>query len=199
MAREILAQGAEAKVYREQDKVIKHRFKKKYRITALDERLRKERTKSEAKILKKIGKPRLISYSESDRSLTMEYIEGDLLREVLTKDELTSQQKKEIFSKLGEKVKAMHDKDIIHNDLTLTNIKLRAQEIVLLDFGLSFWSKRIEDKAVDIHVLKETVKAQVPDLAEELMQNFFVTYQEKTVEEWLTKVESRGRYKKKQQ
>ena len=47
----IVAQGAEAILYREDDILIKERIKKGYRIKELDEKLRKRRTRSEAKLL----------------------------------------------------------------------------------------------------------------------------------------------------
>ena len=49
----LIAQGAEAKLYKEGDILIKDRIKKSYRIEELDKPIRKRRSKKEAKILKK--------------------------------------------------------------------------------------------------------------------------------------------------
>ena len=49
-----LAQGAEAVLYSDYQTVEKDRFEKKYRHPELDRRLRKFRTKREAKILEKL-------------------------------------------------------------------------------------------------------------------------------------------------
>ena len=66
-----IAQGAESKLFLSKDKVIKDRFRKTYRIKEIDDRLRKSRTKREAKILDKLKKtgfpiPRLIKTNETD-------------------------------------------------------------------------------------------------------------------------------------
>ena len=50
---EKLAQGAEAIVYRDGDKVVKHRFSKTYRHPQLDKSLRQFRTRREGKVISK--------------------------------------------------------------------------------------------------------------------------------------------------
>ena len=47
----LLAQGAESRLYREKDNVVKDRFPKAYRLKQIDDPLRKARTRREAKIL----------------------------------------------------------------------------------------------------------------------------------------------------
>ena len=49
-----IAQGAEAKLYREGNHILKNRFPKAYRIKEIDEKLRGFRTRREAKILQKL-------------------------------------------------------------------------------------------------------------------------------------------------
>ena len=51
-----LKQGAESIIFRDKNKIIKHRIIKHYRIKEIDDRLRKARTKREAKILDKLQK-----------------------------------------------------------------------------------------------------------------------------------------------
>jgi len=70
--------------------------------------------------------------------------------------------------------------------------------IYIIDFGLSFISKRIEDKAVDIHLIKQALEAKHYQTWEKLYEEFIKAYNpiEKTkILERLKKVESRGRYK----
>ncbi|MBW2965355.1 Kae1-associated serine/threonine protein kinase, partial [Candidatus Woesearchaeota archaeon] len=50
-----IAQGAEAVIYTDDSVVEKDRFEKKYRHPELDTRLRKTRTRREAKILSKLA------------------------------------------------------------------------------------------------------------------------------------------------
>ncbi|MBS3114443.1 hypothetical protein J4448_05055 [Candidatus Woesearchaeota archaeon] len=47
--KKIIAQGAEAKLFLEDNKIIKNRFLKSYRIKEIDERLRGFRTRREAR------------------------------------------------------------------------------------------------------------------------------------------------------
>lgn len=44
----LIAQGAEGKIYKTDDRIIKERIKKNYRISEIDSKLRKERTRAEA-------------------------------------------------------------------------------------------------------------------------------------------------------
>ena len=45
--------------------------------------------------------------------------------------------------------------DVIHGDLTTSNMLLRdSEDIVLIDFGLSYISSLVEDKGVDLYVLE---------------------------------------------
>lgn len=54
----------------------------------------------------------------------------------------------------------MHDIDVVHGDLTTSNIMVRGDEIngysevILIDFGLGQMQSVIEDKAVDLYVLE---------------------------------------------
>ncbi|MFQ5531303.1 MAG: hypothetical protein ACE5ES_01665, partial [Candidatus Nanoarchaeia archaeon] len=57
MPPKLLAQGAEAKILLTNNKfIIKDRIKKSYRISELDNKIRKSRTKKEAKLLTKASK-----------------------------------------------------------------------------------------------------------------------------------------------
>jgi tRNA A-37 threonylcarbamoyl transferase component Bud32 len=49
----LIQQGAEAKIYKNKDEVIKNRVSKGYRHPELDKKLIKQRTKREAKLLAK--------------------------------------------------------------------------------------------------------------------------------------------------
>jgi TP53 regulating kinase-like protein len=49
----------------------------------------------------------------------------------------------------------LHTKSIIHGDLTTSNFIIKNNKLVLLDFGLSYYSERREDMATDIRLIKE--------------------------------------------
>ena len=148
----LIAQGAEAKVYLIEDgKILKERLKKNYRIERLDTFLRKTRTRKEAKImsdLKRLGLKAPIVYGTTDFSIEMEFIPGKKL-----KDMLSPENAKEICGKIGHDVSIMHNGDIIHGDLTTSNIIVNNREIYFIDFGLSVEAKSPEQKAADLLTL----------------------------------------------
>jgi Kae1-associated kinase Bud32 len=74
-----LARGAEAVVILEESRVIKERIPKNYRLKDLDERIRKERTRAEARLISEArrgGVPTPIIYDIQDFIIEMQYIEG---------------------------------------------------------------------------------------------------------------------------
>lgn len=192
-----IAQGAEAIIYYdvENNNIIKDRVSKRYRIKELDNLIRNFRTKREAKVLNKLREigvmaPKLVRAEKN--ILVMEKISGKRLRDVISKDNC-----RKYCEKIGEYLAKMHDNNIIHADLTTSNV-LISDKLVIIDFGLSFFSTKIEDKAVDIHLFKETLRATHPELAEDSLHAFFKGYGEREdIIKRLDKVESRGRYKKK--
>ena len=99
------------------------------------------------------------------------------------------------MEKLGEQTAKLHDAGIIHGDLTTSNAILRNSDIFVIDFGLSFFSHKIEDKAVDLHLIKQALEAKHYQNWEKLFSAFLKGYKNKEVIERLKKVEARGRYK----
>ena len=124
MSSKILYRGAEAVVSLENNLIKKQRIKKSYRISQIDEKLRKLRTRSEAKILEKlkdiVNVPKIISVDENE--ILMENIDGKRLSEHL--DEFPLKKQKQIMKQIGKDVSKMHEANIIHGDLTTSNIIL---------------------------------------------------------------------------
>ncbi len=198
MKQNIIGRGAEAILIQENGFLIKDRIKKGYRLASLDERLRKQRTKKEAKLLEKasslIPVPKVMKTDEKEK-IEMEFIEGKKLSEHL--DNLKNAE--EICKQIGENTAKLHDNDIIHGDLTTSNMILKDNKVFFIDFGLGFTSKRIEDKAVDLHLLRQALEAKHFKNWEKLFAAVLKGYNSKDkspVLEQLKKVESRGRYKK---
>lgn len=194
----IIAQGAEAIISLNNNQIIKNRISKGYRLFVLDEKLRKQRTKSEAKIIEKlkniINVPKIIETNEN--KIIMEYVEGKKLSDYL--DDLKN--KFEIAEQIGREIAKIHDFDIIHGDLTTSNMIYQEKEnkVYFIDFGLGFHSKRIEDKAVDLHLIKQALEAKHFLYWKELFDFIIKGYNSKDKEkilEQLKKVEARGRYK----
>lgn len=188
-----IAQGAEAIIYKDNSSIIKDRIKKNYRIDELDNRLRSSRTKTESKLIARTRRaglwaPRVLERKKT--SLVMKYIDGAKLRDYLVK---TSDYK--IMRKLGKEVLKMHEANIVHGDLTTSNLIKKGEKIYFIDFGLSEFSEKVEEKAVDLHVLKECLKSKHFDIWNEAWNEFLKSYNDKKVLERLKKVEGRGRYK----
>jgi len=189
-----IARGAEAVIFEDKDRIIKQRFKKSYRIAELDEELRKQRTRREAKLLIKIPipHPKLIE-SDDKEKIVMEKINGEKLREVLDT-------KPELARRVGELVAELHNHNIIHGDLTTSNMILNTKdEIVFIDFGLSFHSDKVEDKAVDIHLFKQALNSKHFKVYDQALKEFMEGYKKvnkhSEILQRLKAVELRGRYK----
>jgi TP53 regulating kinase and related kinases len=202
----LIAQGAEAKIFLNENTVSKQRLVKSYRHPQLDEQIRKQRTKREARILKKalalkINVPQVLNTNlkgePSDKfNLEIEYIDGDKLAETL--NDYPESKQKQVMEKLGKQTAMLHENNIIHGDLTTSNTLLKENKVYLIDFGLGFISTKIEDKAVDLHLIKQALEAKHWKNWEDLFKEFLKGYRHpeaKKVVERLTVVEKRGRYK----
>src|SRR3989338_5515786 len=75
------------------------------------------------------------------------------------KDILERSDYKKLCSEIGKKIAVLHNNSIIHGDLTTSNMML-SREIYFIDFGLSFFSEKAEDRAVDLHLLEEGLKSK---------------------------------------
>jgi TP53 regulating kinase and related kinases len=200
MTQKIIQQGAEALIIKEKDYILKDRIKKNYRIKEIDEKLRKQRTKKEANLLLKasqlINSPTPLKVEKMQ--IKMPLIKGKKLSEIF--DSLKKEEQKKICLEIGKALAKLHDNDIIHGDLTTSNIILDGEnKLWFIDFGLGFISSRIEDKAVDIHLIKQAFEAKHFRNWEQDTRNILEGYKhsknfEKTITQ-LKKVESRGRYK----
>ena len=206
----IIQLGAEAEIILKNKFIIKRRVPKSYRLKELDEKIRKLRTRSESKILEKASKiipvPEVIKADENKKEIILEFIDGRKLSDFLDKFQLKKQ--KEICVEIGINIAKLHDTDIIHGDLTTSNmicdsasLHTHRPRIFFIDFGLGFISHKIEDKAVDLHLLKQALEAKHFKNWKILFQNVLRGYKisknfHKTIVQ-LDAVERRGRYKEK--
>ena len=251
----LLTQGAEAKIYlvkprdtkptqsqtatkspnkiidaKHQQFIRKDRTPKSYRHPTLDKQIRTRRTKSESKILSKalaagINVPKVLNTAKFD--IEIEYIDGDKLSERL--NSYPEEKQFRIMKQLGKQTALLHKKNIIHGDLTTSNVILNSAEpygietkkstksresakggasrpednqtegsVYIIDFGLGFISSKQEDKAVDLHLIKQALEAKHFQNWKDLFENFKKGYKWKDsnkILERLKIVEKRGRYK----
>lgn len=155
----MIGSGAEAVIYYDNDSVVKERVQKSYRHPVIDESLRRTRTRREAKVLQKLREigfpsPYLLSMDDKKMKVNMEFISGNKLRDVLDNDPIN------LSRQIGEKIGMLHNSGIIHHDLTTSNMILREGKVHFIDFGLSFFSEKAEDMAVDLHLLDRAMESR---------------------------------------
>jgi Kae1-associated kinase Bud32 len=196
----IIAQGAEAVLIRQGKFLEKKRIKKGYRHNELDIFLRTSRTRHESKILEKAKN--LINVPEvqktTDFSVNMDFVPGKKLSTYL--DTFPEKVAFKICRQIGQQAAILHKSNIIHGDLTTSNMILNKGKVYFIDFGLSFHSTRAEDKAVDMHLIKEAIKSKHFKRAQGYFKNIINGYklnnpEANVVLKQLEKVEARGRYK----
>ncbi|MBW3019493.1 Kae1-associated serine/threonine protein kinase [Candidatus Woesearchaeota archaeon] len=190
---ELIAQGAEAKLYRDGEEIIKERTSKSYRVPELDKALRQFRTRREAKVLSKLAEievlcPALRSMSDKEMKIKMSFVAGAKLKDVIAEDVMG------YGRELGELISKMHAADIVHYDLTTSNMIVK-DKIYLIDFGLSFFSCKPEDKAVDLRLFKRALESAHHEIFERVWNAFLSAYEHDDVLKRLEVVDKRGRHK----
>jgi len=197
---QILSRGAEAVIYMKEDgKLLKERVKKGYRLEEIDEALRKKRTRGEAKLLseaRRAGAETPQVSGESAYSIEMEFVEGKTVR-----DALHGKNVKELCTKIGTSIGKMHSFNIIHGDLTTSNMIFSRGKVYFIDFGLGFQSSRAEDKAIDLRLLRQALESTHHETAEKAWKIILNAYQNNCsdadrVVKTLADIEKRGRYTK---
>ena len=237
----LLSQGAEGKIYigefLSKKCLVKERFKKKYRVEELDKKLTKERILSESRNILRASKkgikvPTIYFVDLTERKIYMEYLENScqlkiILQSIYSLPDISPYESllEKISQDLGDMLSKLHSENLIHGDLTPSNILLKIKDdtgsdllnnaeklilekknyddMYLIDFGLSSvslsTSSALEDKAVDLYVLKRAMISSNPK-SEELFDKAMNIYKNKCQngEEIINKyknVEMRGRKK----
>ena len=101
----------------------------------------------------------------------MECIEGENVKAIIDP---------QLAAEIGRHTARIHSRNIIHGDLTTSNFifdKLH-QKLTVIDFGLSYFSERVEDRAVDIRLIKEILMSAYANDYEELFSGFLMGYKD---------------------
>jgi len=196
----LIKKGAEADIYLipwyGKEAISKIRKVKGYRNKYLDDNIRKKRTIHEANMLSNVKKfgintPFLYFMDPAQAEIIMEYIQGNNVKDILSNN---------LAFNIGRYVAVLHNNNVIHGDLTTSNFIIKDNSLFLIDFGLSFFSERIEDKAVDLRLFKEVLSSAHIDLFEEAYQSFITGYSSNTknninkILRVVGEIEKRGRY-----
>ncbi|XP_039859192.1 EKC/KEOPS complex subunit TP53RK [Simochromis diagramma] len=192
---ELLKQGAEARVYRAEflgtPTIVKERFPKRYRHPALDEKLTHRRTVQEVRAILRcrragISAPVVYFVDYTCHCIFLEDIVGsstvrDYIASAQQSDSCKELKLQRLAERVGQVLAKMHDEDVIHGDLTTSNMLLRPSpeggesDLVLIDFGLSYISALPEDKGVDLYVLEKAFLSTHPN-TEELFEKLLKSY-----------------------
>ena len=203
---DILAKGAESDIFDEsylnRNAILKKRVSKSYRISEIDNQIRYSRTKSEAKILSDVKDtgvrtPVLYDIDLDNKEILMEKINGDMVKDIIPT--LDDSELESLSYNIGYNIALIHSKNIIHGDITSSNILLDDGNLVFIDFGLSYYSDLLEDKSVDLLVFKKSLKSLNSDIADKIF-NFMLKGYESVdndidlIKSNIRDIESRGRY-----
>ncbi|AET39789.1 serine/threonine protein kinase BUD32 Ecym_4777 [Eremothecium cymbalariae DBVPG len=159
--------------------VLKYRPPKTYRHPIIDKSLTKHRTLSEARLLGKLylieglNVPKMIACDVYNGCIWLEFL-GEMLpndygfsnlKNFLWMNSKDPYNKaiEDILRKVGDQIGLLHWNDFCHGDLTSSNIVLVNDKATdqwrpyLIDFGLSSTSNLVEDKGVDLYVLRRAI------------------------------------------
>lgn len=187
----MFSEGAEAKVFETMmfgvEAVVKVRYSKAYRIMELDEALRKTRTKKEARAMHRASEagvrtPKILGIGKF--TIYMERVKGTMLKDTLGQDA--------DYGAIGKMLAKMHNANVVHGDFTPANIVVGTEGISIIDFGLSDISDSIEDKAIDLFLMKRSVSKKHYGSMEKVYASE-CTQSKQTISR-LAEIEKRGRY-----
>ena len=184
-------QGAEATVRFEGERVVKERAPRAYRHPRLDERLRRERTRQEARLTSEarrsgVPTPLVWDIDPQTTTLTLQHVGTCDLRAELTTAHV---------ERVAEQLAGIHGAGFVHGDPTTRNVRV-GEEVFLIDFGLGYYTDDPEDHAMDLHVLRQSLDGTTAD-ADQLWAAAEAAYGavgDETVLATLREIEGRGRY-----
>ena len=199
-----MTQGAEAVVdlseYLGRRALVKTRPSKSYRLPEIDAHIRNLRTRNEAKIMRDarnagVRTPCIYDIDLKDCSITMEYIEGKSVKDVLDEEPGRSE---EICKKIGSTIARLHSAKVCHGDLTTSNMILENGEICLIDFSMGCANAELEDIGVDLRLLERAFSSAhvgLEDSFDKLMETYYASVSDpKAVKRKLTDIKNRCRY-----
>ena len=192
--------GAEATVREIDAGIRKTRHPKAYRHRALDQRLRRERTAAEARMLhtaRTLGVPTPVI---RDLDLEAGYLDLERVGAFDLRVDPTPARLRAVGDHLG----TLHAAGMVHGDPTVRNVRVAPQEsddgrVYLIDFGLGFYSDHVEDYAMDLHVLRQSLEGTRAD-ADMLGEAALDGYRDSStagtsVLDQLEEISARGRYR----
>jgi Kae1-associated kinase Bud32 len=201
----LIKRGAEAELWRTEflgrPAVDKVRVPKTYRLTELDDGLRRSRIRTEARLMaeaRTAGVPVPIIYDIDlgEAKIVMEYVPGPTIKEVLDRGGPAAL---EVAREMGRVIGRLHRAGIVHGDLTTSNMLWRDGRIVMIDFSLGGKERGREARGVDLHLLREglvSAHARATAYYREVVRGYreVMGPEADSVIATVKEIESRGRY-----
>ncbi|MGI0149695.1 MAG: KEOPS complex kinase/ATPase Bud32 [Thermoplasmata archaeon] len=201
----LIKRGAEAELRRTEflgrPAVAKARVPKTYRHPDLDDGLRRSRIRMEARLMAEargvgVSVPILYDIDVANATIVMEFIDGPTVKEVL---ERGGPRARKTAREIGRVVGRLHRAGIVHGDLTTSNMILRDQRIVMIDFSLGGKDSGREARGVDLHLLREglvSAHAQAASHYREVLRGYreVLGRGAEDVIATVKEIEARGRY-----
>src|SRR5207245_4122353 len=138
-----LHRGAEADLYLATigpwKVIVKRRVRKEYRNPILDERIRHDRTISEASVIheaKGAGArvPSIVGVDIENNAIVMTHLDGTVARECF--DDMGKSEAQKLLRSIGEQIGLLHKAGIVHGDLTTSNVIVYTRAAPsIVDFG----------------------------------------------------------------
>jgi N6-L-threonylcarbamoyladenine synthase/protein kinase Bud32 len=184
-------QGAEATVEITDETVVKRRLPRTYRHPTLDERLRRERTRQEARLTseaRRLGVPTPVirDIDPETSTITFQNVGRADLRDALEQKHVET---------LARHLATIHSDGFVHGDPTTRNVRV-GDQLYLIDFGLGYYTTDPEDHAMDLHVLSQSLAgtSSRADHLRSTLESVYATVGDEAVLERLSAIEGRGRY-----
>jgi len=187
-------QGAEATVSVSEAGVVKRRQPREYRHPTLDARLRRERTRQEARLTseaRRVGVPTPVirDVDLAETTLVFQHVGDADLRDALTEDSVRA---------VARHLARIHGAGFVHGDPTTRNVRVDAagDAVFLIDFGLGYSTQDPEDHAMDLHVLAQSLTGTDDDAAhlKRAAEDAYRAVGDDAVLDQLREIEGRGRY-----
>jgi len=145
-------------------RVRKRRLPKGYRHPALDERLRRDRTTLEARLLSEarragVPTPLVLDVDVPGATLTLQHVGDADLAAALSPGRAR---------RVGGALARLHGAGLVHGDPTTRNVRVDRGapddgRVYLIDFGLGYHTGHVEDHAMDLHVLEGSIRGTAAD------------------------------------
>jgi len=194
--------GAEATVTVEGKTVSKRRNPRAYRHPALDGRLRRERTRAEARLTAGARRAGVPTPLVRDIDLKRTQLSVQTVGDCELRAAVTAPRVRQVARHLAR----LHGAGLVHGDPTTRNVRVRtdvsdpgvvdAPAVFLIDFGLGYHSEDPEDHAMDLQVFRRSLTGTETD-ADRFVREVESAYRETgdpAVLDCLRDIESRGRY-----